>query len=308
MARLRVATSQFPVSAEVGANERWVVRQVRAAAEQEARLVHLPEAALSGYAGVDRASFADLDWDELRAATERVMALAGELGVWVVVGSAHPLGAGHGPHNCLYVIDDRGRLVERYDKRFCSGDPSGRTGDLAHYTPGDHTTVWEVDGVRCGALVCYDVRFPELHRELLRAGAQLVLHSFHTGGVTPARLAAIGAAMGEEHRQRNPAPTYSYPGVVMPASVTAMAAANHMWVSASTSCARESLWPAFVTRSDGVCVGRLRRNVPGLLVTEVDTEADVYDSTAGWRDVARAGTLHSGTTVDHPRSADRTSL
>jgi predicted amidohydrolase len=38
----------------------------------------------------------------------------------VVLGSAHPLTPPHRPHNSLYVISDKGQLVDRYDKRFCS--------------------------------------------------------------------------------------------------------------------------------------------------------------------------------------------
>jgi deaminated glutathione amidase len=48
--------------------------------------------------------------------------------------------------------------------------------------------------------------------------------------------------------------------------------------------------------------------VAGVLVTTVDTEQDLYDSTAAWRGRAMAGVLHSGTLVSDPRSADRTSL
>jgi hypothetical protein len=44
----------------------------------------------------------------------------------------------HEPHNSLYVISDSGQIVERYDKRFCSGGPDGSTSDLAHYSPGSH--------------------------------------------------------------------------------------------------------------------------------------------------------------------------
>ncbi|WP_408629849.1 nitrilase-related carbon-nitrogen hydrolase [Amycolatopsis aidingensis] len=71
-----------------------------------------------------------------------------------------------------------GDLVERYDKRFCAGDPDGRTGDLAHYSPGDHPSTWEINGLRCGALICYDYRYPELYREYAKAGVRLMFHSF----------------------------------------------------------------------------------------------------------------------------------
>jgi predicted amidohydrolase len=40
-----------------------------------------------------------------------VLALAGQLGVWVAMGSAHRLGAGHKPHNSLYLITPDGELA-----------------------------------------------------------------------------------------------------------------------------------------------------------------------------------------------------
>ena len=94
----------------------------------------------------------------------------------------------------------------------------------------------------------------------------------------------------------------------MPAAMTAAAASNHIWISCSNSSAPESLWPAFLVRADGITVGRLRRNRPGVLVSTVDTDQSLYDSTAAWRRRAMDGRLHSGTLVDDPRSSGRTDL
>jgi hypothetical protein len=47
-------------------------------------------------------------------------------------------------------------------------------------------------------------------------------------------------------------------------------------------------------RSDGITTGRLERNLPGVLISVVDTEQDLYDSTGPWRRRAIAGTWHSG--------------
>lgn len=66
------------------------------------------------------------------------------------------------------------------------------------------------------------------------------------------------------------------------------------------------MWPAFFVRADGITVGRLRRNVPGVLISTVDTDEALYDSTAAWRDRALNGVLHSGDLVSDPRSTDRT--
>lgn len=308
VATVRVATCQFPVGGNVMDNARYIVRQARLAKARGADVAHFPEGALSGYAGSDFASFEGFDWAVLRECIEDVRQAARRVGIWMVVGSAHRLSDGHKPHNSLYVIDAAGEVVDRYDKRFCSGDAEGRSGELAHYSPGDHSSIWEINGVRCGALICYEYRYPELHRDYKRQGVQLVFHSFHAAHATPDQVRAIGARIGPDLARHNPAPTFTYPGITMPAAMTAAAASTHLWISCPNSSARESLWPSLFVRADGVALGRLQRNRPGILLSTVDTEEDLYDSTSAWRDRVLAGVFHSGTVVSDPRSTDRTVL
>lgn len=305
---LTSATCQFAVGADVGTNLRFVVRQLRLAKARAAHVAHFPEGALSGYAPSDLPGFERFAWDELHVALERVREVSAELGIWVVLGSAHRLSGANKPHNSLYVINDDGALVDRYDKRFCSGDVDGRSGELAHYSPGDHSSVWEINGIRCGALICYEYRFPELHREYKRHDVQVVFHSFHAAHATPGQVAAIGAGIGPDLDRANRAPTFTYPGITMPAAMTAAAAASHVWISCPNSSAPESLWPSFFVRADGITLGRLRRNRPGVLVSTVDTDEELYDSTAAWRARALSGVFHSGSLVDDPRSRARTTL
>lgn len=84
-----MATCPFPVTADIGANLAYVKRQVRVASERGADVAHLPEAALSGYAGTNFESFAGFDWAALRRATSEVLDCARRAGLWVVLGSAH---------------------------------------------------------------------------------------------------------------------------------------------------------------------------------------------------------------------------
>jgi len=123
-AELRIATCQFPISDQVSANAEWIRKQMREAKAQGAEIVHFPETALSGYGGVDHASLAGFPWARQREELEKILALARELRVWVVLGANHPLSGANKPHNSLYVIDPAGTIVDRYDKRFCT------TGDL----------------------------------------------------------------------------------------------------------------------------------------------------------------------------------
>jgi deaminated glutathione amidase len=96
-----VATCQFPVCGRADSNLRWVTRQMAEAARRGATVVHFPECALSGYAGSDLPSYDGYDWAGLRAAADLAMQRAGELGIWLILGAAHPLSAPHKPHDSV---------------------------------------------------------------------------------------------------------------------------------------------------------------------------------------------------------------
>jgi deaminated glutathione amidase len=186
------------------------------------------------------------------------------------------------------------------DKRFCWGDASEQTGDLAHYTSGNHLSVFAIKGIRCGALICHDYRYPELYREYKRRGVQLMFHSYHAAHISAERFRLMEAAVGQEHHAFSRGTTY--PGITMPATMIAAAASSHLWISCPNSSARESCWGSFFVRADGVITGQLERHSTDLLLSTVDTEAGLYDSTLAWRDRALAGILHSGSLVQNERS------
>lgn len=175
--KLTVATCQFSTDADIRCNLRYVLQQMTTAKVQGAQVAHFSEACLSGYAGADFSSYQGFDWALLEACTHEVLELAHQLCLWVILGSTHRLSEPHKPHNSLYIVNAAGQIIDRYDKRFCAGDTSEQTGDLAHYSPGNHFSVFEIEGIRCGALIYHDNRYPELYREYKRRGVQLMFHS-----------------------------------------------------------------------------------------------------------------------------------
>ncbi len=304
--RLTVATCQFPVDADIRSNLKYVADQMRTARQQNAQVTHFPECALSGYAGTDFPSYTDFNWALLEQCTREVLDLARQLRLWVILGSTHRLSGEHKPHNSLYIINDQGQIVDRYDKLFCAGDASETTGDLAHYSPGSHFSVFDIEGVRCGTLICHDYRYPELYREYKRRGVQLMFHSYHAGHITPERLQTIQADVGAGNHPFNPGTTL--PAITMPAAMIGAAANNYMWISCPNSSAHESCWPSFFVRPDGVITGRLQLHATDILFSTVDTDESFYDSTVAWRERVMNGNFHSGTLVNDERSEDRTRL
>ncbi len=278
---LKIAVCQFPVSRSVRRNGRYISDFLGRAAKAEADVVLFSECALSGYVGTDFPNFAGYDWNLLRAETQKVMDLAARLGIWVVLGSTHQLTEPNKPHNSMYVIDRKGAIVDRYDKRFCT------PGDLRRLTPGDRFAYFTVNGVKCSVLICFDLRFPELYRELYRQGVQCVLQSFYNA------------------RQSGP----SVHSVIMRQTMQANAATNHMWMAMSNSSGWYSPYPSCFIEPDGRIVEQCPMNRAGMIVGTVDLNRSFYDPMEKFRDLAINGTLHNGQLVENdPRSLDRQSL
>jgi len=302
--KLTIATSQFPVSADKELNKDCILKQMQTAKKSGCAVIHFPEGSLSGYAGVDFETFERYEWELLKEYTAEIMALAKELKLWVILGSSHQLLNGQKPFNSVYVISDEGQIIDRYDKLFCSGDADGKTGDLVHYSSGNHFSVFEINGVSCSIQICHDYRYPELYRELKKREVQLVFHSYHAGNLDKERIAFMESLVGEENQQFNTGTTY--PEITMPATMVSYAANNYLWISCSNTSAKESCWASFAVRPDGVVNGRLEKNKKGILVTQIDTEKKFYDGAAAWRERAINGIYFSGERIKDLR--DRTKL
>ena len=230
--RIRIASCQFPVSADMKENFRYIEAQITDAKLKKADVVHFPECALSGYPGTDMMSLEDFDWNELHRMTDSVMALAKKLNIWVIMGSLHKLSGNNKPHNCLYVINPEGKITDRYDKRFCTGT------DLEYCSPGDHFVTFEIKGVTCGLLICYDVRFPELYREYRKLGCNVIFQSFYNARQMKGSIHPI----------------------IMPVSAQAHAATNYFYMSLTNSSAPES-WPCHFITPDGLIQNKLPVNI-----------------------------------------------
>jgi predicted amidohydrolase len=101
---------------------------------------------------------------------EHFATAARELGIWVHAGSFHEVGpdAEH-TYNTSLVFDRAGALAARYRKihLFDISIP-GRveSKESARVAAGSDVVAVDIDGVRTGLTICYDLRFPELYRQL----------------------------------------------------------------------------------------------------------------------------------------------
>jgi predicted amidohydrolase len=278
---LKIATCQFGVSDSVKRNAKKICDYLRKAKKARADIVHFSECALSGYVGTDFPNFAGYDWDLLKEETEKIMSLAAKLKLWIVLGSTHRLTEPNKPHNSLYLINPKGKIVNRYDKRFCT------PGDLRRLTAGSRFVNFTIKGIKCSLLICFDLRFPELYRPLYKAGVKCIFQSFYNA------------------RQQGP----SVHTHIMRQTMQCRAATNYFWISCANSSGYYSPYPSCFIQPDGKIVQQLRMNRPDIMVNSVDLNRKFYDPMANFRDMVLAGALDNGKKpISDRRSQDTTSL
>jgi len=260
---LKVATCQFAVGKSIKRNSQQIQKLLQRAHKAKADIVHFPECALSGYVGADFPNFDGYDWQLLKEETEKITAIARKLRLWVVLGSTHPLTPPNKPHNSLYLINPKGKIVGRYDKRFCL------KGELRRYTQGNKFVCFTVNGVKCSLLICFDARFPELYRALYKKGVRCILQSFYNA------------------RQKGSS-IHTY---IMRQTMQCRAATNHFWVSMSNASGYYSPYPSCFIQPDGKIVRQLKANRPGIMVNTVDLKRKFYDPMADFRNLAITGIL-----------------
>lgn len=117
-------------------------------------------------------------------------ALAERYQVNIVAGSVSNVRGGK-VYNTAMVFDRTGACIASYDKTHLF-TPMGEDN---YYTPGDRLCTFVLDGVKCGLIICYDVRFPELTRSLTVPGLDMLfvvsqwpkVRTFHLRSLTTAR-------------------------------------------------------------------------------------------------------------------------
>ena len=120
-----------------------------------------------------------------------LQALAAELSVTILIGSALVKRPDGKAANRAALITPQGQIAATYDKlhMFDVDLPTGETArESETYEPGEQAVATRAGELKLGLTICYDVRFPALYRALALAGAEVI--------VTPA---AFTRPTGEAH-------------------------------------------------------------------------------------------------------------
>jgi len=260
--KFKVGLVQMSMTADPAVNLAKAISQVKAAAQQGAALVCLPELFRTLYIGQrEDHSFFDLAEPVPGPTTEALGKLASELGV-VVIASLFERRAAGLYHNTAAVIEADGTLKGIYRKMHIPDDPAYY--EKFYFTPGDlGFRAFDTRVGSIGTLVCWDQWYPEGARLTALQGANILFYPTAIGW-HPAEKVQYGAVQLDAWRtiQRS------------------HAIANGCWVAAVNRVGFEKLdgqgagiefWGhSFLADPFGVVVAEAPADTEALLIAEVD--------------------------------------
>ena len=162
---MRISILQFkPELGEVAKNFNTVAKMIEIAKDSD--VIILPELWSTGYYPTPLKDFADINGKNTK---NFICELAKKFNVNIVAGSVIVEEEGKIFNRCI-TADRNGKVVGSYDKtHLFSFADEGKV-----FTAGENFTTVELDGVKCGIIICYDLRFPEFVRKLALMGIEIL--------------------------------------------------------------------------------------------------------------------------------------
>ncbi|MEM4675401.1 MAG: carbon-nitrogen hydrolase family protein [Nitrososphaerota archaeon] len=162
---IRVAAIQIEPGENIQENTAKSESLIRAAVKAGAEFICLPEMWLHK----EPIPHIDEVIDSAKSIISRFSQLAKELNVVLIPGAVYEE-SGNEVFVSAYVIAPDGKIVGRQDKVHLFRDEG------AFFKPGTNFEVFEVNDVKLGIMVCYDVAFPESARCLTLKGAEIIFN------------------------------------------------------------------------------------------------------------------------------------
>ena len=173
MTKFKAACVQLRSGDDVAENIRDAEKLVRAAAKDGAEFIATPEN--TTLMAADGGAKLAQSYDEAHDPALPVFAaLAKELGVWLLAGSLAIKVSERKTANRSFLFSPEGAVAARYSKvhLFDVDLPSGETYRESNTVAGGgEAVVAKTPWGGIGLSVCYDIRFPQLYREMAKKGA-----------------------------------------------------------------------------------------------------------------------------------------
>jgi deaminated glutathione amidase len=238
---LKIALSQFPVSRDIRQNMNYITRQIVSASRGQADVIHFPELALSGY----ETEVNQLDWDLVDRCVSELKAHAKAYSISIVMGLHQPNPDHPLPLNATCLITSDGEIAGAYYKTNLYKEEKER------FSAKENFLLYDLRGVKCGFLICYDSNFPALFEKYHEMGAVLLFLSYYNA--------------------RSSRPKNSLDDVMRSQLIT-RAYDHHLYISGSNSSSRYSRMPSSFAYPDGTLF-QMRRHVSGVMICECGQES-----------------------------------
>ena len=161
MSEIVVACAQQRITKDVEVNKSKALSLLKRAVQVNADIAILPEASNTG---LHSENFLNVETaeDELNP----VLRFSKGKDILIVTGVVE---RDEELYNSVCLIYD-GEIIGKYRKIL----PFPLTDEREHFTPGKELRVFDTPVGKIGVLVCYEIRFPELARELMKKGAEIL--------------------------------------------------------------------------------------------------------------------------------------
>ena len=167
---MRGFRGHIAVCGDIDHNFTEIKRAIEQASEKGADLIVFPECALTGYPPRDISGSERIDPSAVSQALQRLQDMADSLGIHIIVETIDFADSKY--YNRAYIISPN-QAKHWYGKRALYG------WDEDNFRPGNENGIYEINGIKIGMRICFEVRFPEYFRELYLENTDLDIVLFY---------------------------------------------------------------------------------------------------------------------------------
>ena len=241
---MRIAAYQFAVSGDISENYKEIEKAIHLAQNEDVQLIIFPECSLTGYPPRNIPDSSCVDFDLVQIMCEKLQSIANENDISIIIGTIFK-------ENEIYnraMLFRPDSQIEFYDKRALWG------WDKDNFAKGTKDGIFEMEGIRFGIRICFEIRFPEFFRELYKRNTDIDLVLFYD-------VADI------DDRKR-----YD----LIKGHLQTRAAENVTTTISVNAVSPFQTAPTMVLGKSGQCLKECVRNKPGLLIYDFEkTENDL---------------------------------
>lgn len=167
---MKIAVFQFEAQCQIDINHTKIIEAIKLAARKQVRLLVFQECAACGYPPIEVRDIKQIDFNRLSKQMDEIKHLAKEYNMYIALGTIEKDRDAY--FNIIYIIDSSGETLGKYAKRALWG------WDIENFNKGNELGIYEIDGVKVGFRICFEIRFPEYFRELFESEVELCFVSF----------------------------------------------------------------------------------------------------------------------------------